>query len=1017
MKKAKLFLSAFLVLIFAAASAQNIRVSGIVTDQDGNPLIGATVMLQGNATVGTSTGVDGSYSLNVSPNGTLVATMIGYAEQVVPVNNQRNINFVLQEDSEFLDNAVVVGYGSAKKIGTIVGSVTTVKSETVKNTPSASALDALQGQVAGLAVLTTGGVSGDNNVSMTLHGMGSLGASSTPLFIIDGIPSSSSAVMNMNPNDIESVSVLKDASATSIYGSRAANGVVYVQTKSGSYNETASVTIRSQWGTSTVADMTYYNNLMSSDELKDFWVRSGIFTPEYIYNNYTSRGYNHNTKWYEHYMQFNNPQSQNDITIEGGGRKVAYMLSASQYYQRGTTPGNYYERYTVRSNVQGHPFEWLKVGLTSNLTKDQTQSNGYYGSSSSAGGNNYLYGGLSIILNPLYPDEFDPNAYGRYLGSGYRDTHIERQNNPRVYDSYNLSGSAYVEIEPIHNLKFISRIGTDSYFQLYQAYNTPSYYANNGTGSRSRRDYMGSTNTITNTIEYSFDIGKNNINLLAGQEGTAYTYDTWGASGSNNNANDRQLLLNQMTQSTYSMSESWSEYKFLSFFGHADYSYDGKYIADFTLRRDSSSRFGKDNRSANFWSVGLMWKLKKENFLRNVRAVNDLNFKVSYGTQGNAAIGNYTSLGLIGSGTYAESPTWGLSQPANTSLSWESQGLFTVALTGRLWNRVNFDFEYYNRQTKDMLMGVPYPYTAGFGVDDNEQYDNVGSLSNSGLDLTLGIDILRGRDHYLTFNATFNYNKEVVTELFNDMEKWTVPNTGITYKVGQPVSFYYPIFAGVDPTDGAPTWYLPTGWEEYQASVAAGEPDVDLIDITTPRMDPDATTKDFNEDLLMQNTGKKRNAPINGGFGLAGGWKNLSFRADFAYVLGKYLINNDAYFYLNPNVFPGYNQSKAVTDFWTPTNTDARFPDWSQGYETQFDTSLLEKASFLRLKTLQVGYRLPAGWLGWQKVVKGIQFTFTGRNLFTLTKYMGTDPEVNSNLVLGLPGNTKQLLGGVEITF
>jgi len=415
MKKVKLLLSALMVLAATAiASAQSIRVSGVVTDVNGEPLPGATVMVQGTSN-GTATGADGSYTLTGVPSdGTLVATMIGYIEETAPVRGRSTVNFGLAEDSELIENAVVVGYGSAKKVGSIVGSVTTVKSESLKNTPSSTALDALQGQVAGLSVLTSGGVSGDNNVSMTLHGVGSLGASSTPLFVIDGIPSSSSAVMNMNPNDIESVSVLKDASATSIYGSRAANGVVYVQTKSGAYNESAHVTVRSQYGISTVADMTYYNNLMSGDQLKDFWLRMGMFTPEYIENNYTSKGYNCNTKWYEHYMQFNNPQYQNDVTVEGGGRKVAYMLSASQYYQRGTTPGNFYERYTIRSNVQAHPFDWLKVGLTANLTKDKTQENGYYGNSGSAGGNNYLYGGLSIILNPLYPDVFDEKTYGRY---------------------------------------------------------------------------------------------------------------------------------------------------------------------------------------------------------------------------------------------------------------------------------------------------------------------------------------------------------------------------------------------------------------------------------------------------------------------------------------------------------------------------------------------------------------------------------------------------------------------------
>lgn len=1011
MKRIKLVLASLMLFAAGIVSAQNIKVSGVVSDVSGAPLPGATVMLQGSTTNGTATTVDGSYALTVPSNGTLVVSMVGYAEQTVPVNGRSTINFVLEEDNEFLENAVVVGYGSAKKIGSIVGSVTTVKADVVKNTPSATAFDALQGQVAGLAVLSTGGVSGDNNISMTLHGTGSLGAGSSPLFVIDGVPSSSSSVMNMNPNDIESVSVLKDASATSIYGSRAANGVVYVQTKSGSYNEQASVTVRSQWGVSSVADRTYYDNLMSGDQLIDFWLRSGIFTPEYIYNQFTSKGYTNNTKWYDHYMQLNNnPQSQNDIVIEGGGKKVAYMISASQYYQRGTTPGNYYKRYTLRSNTQSHPFEWLKIGLNINFTKDQSQENGYYNNSA---GQDYsdgvpLYGALSIILNPLYPDVFDPKAYGRYLGSGYRDTGVERQNNPRVYDTYSINGSAYVEIEPIRNLKFTSRVGTDSYLTRYQAYNTPSYYANSGTGSRARRDYFGYTNTITNTAEYSFTAGKNEVSFLLGQEGTEYCYDTWAASGSNKSANDRQLLLGQMTQDTYSISESWSEYKFLSFFGHVDYAYDGKYMADFSIRRDASSRFGKDNRSAWFWAAGFMWKAKKEDFLKNVSWINDLNVKVSYGTQGNAAIGNYTSLGLISAGKYGEQPTWYLSQPSNNKLSWENQKLFTIALTGRLWNRVNFDVEYYDRRTTSMLMSVPYPYTAGF----SSQYDNVGSLKNSGVDVTLGIDIIRARDYYLTFNTTFNYNKEVVTELFNGLDKWTVPSTGITYKVGQPVSFYYPIYAGVDPKDGAPTWYLPTGWEKY---LETGDPDD--IDITTTRMDPEKTTKEFNEDLLMQNTGRRRHNPINGGFSFTGGWKGLSFRADFAYVLGKYLINNDAFFYLNPCYFAGYNASKDVTDFWTPNNPNAKYPDWSQGYEMQFDTHILEEASFLRLKSLQLGYRLPENWLGWQKAVKSIQFTFTARNLLTFTKYQGADPEVDSNLTIGLPGNTRQLLGGVEIVF
>ena len=276
MKKAKLFLSTLFVLISVAVSAQNIKVTGVVKDQNGDPLQGATVMLQGNGTVGTATNIDGEYSLTVPSDGVLVATMIGYADATAPVNGKKTVNFVLNEDSQFIENAVIVGYGSAKKVGTIVGSVSTVNSETLKNAPSSSALDQLQGQVAGLSILNYSGIAGDNAVTMQLHGVGSFSASSTPLYVVDGIPSSSRSVMALNPNDIESVSVLKDASATSIYGSRAANGVVYISTKSGSYNEKASVTIRSQYGISTLADLSLYKSMMSADELKEFWIRSGI---------------------------------------------------------------------------------------------------------------------------------------------------------------------------------------------------------------------------------------------------------------------------------------------------------------------------------------------------------------------------------------------------------------------------------------------------------------------------------------------------------------------------------------------------------------------------------------------------------------------------------------------------------------------------------------------------------------------------------------------------------------------
>ena len=1013
MKRIKLVLSAaFALLVFSASAlAQNITVKGSVVDEAGLGIVGASVQVKGTST-GIAADLDGNFSISVPADATLIFSSVGYETKEVKVGGKTLINVTLKSDSEFLESAVVMGYGSAKKVSTLVGSVTTVNSETVKNTPAATALDALQGQVAGLSVISTGGVSGDNNVSMTLHGVGSLGASSTPLFVVDGIPSSSSAVMNMNPNDIESVSILKDASATSIYGSRAANGVVYVATKQGAYSENAQITVRSQWGVSTIADQTYYDNLMSGPELLDFWQRSGIASAEYLNSAYISKGYTNDTQWWRKFIRTNNLQSQNDVSISGGGRTVAYLVSFSQYHQDGTTVGNYYDRYTLRSNVQGHPTKWLKFGVNANMTIDETQSNSAFGNSSNVGGNNYLNGGLSVLLNPLYPDTLKDD--GRYEASNYQDPTVKYQNTEDIYKSYNLNGSAFITIEPITNLKFTSRVGTDAGFSINKYHVNPSYYTRNGSGIRYRDWYGSYTNTITNTIEYNFNIAnKHEVTLLAGQEGVDYKYDGFAAQ-STGQTNDQQQRLQDGLQANYTMSESWSQYRFLSFFGHADYTLNKRYLFDVTVRNDASSRFGKNNRNATFWSAGFMWKIARENFMKNATWVDELDLKLSYGTQGNAAIGNYGHLGLIGTATdYATGQSWVLSQPSNNSLSWEKQTLFTTTLRGRVFNRVSFDFEYYIRNTSNMLMDVPYPYTAGF----SSQTANVGTLKNTGVDITLGVDIIKTRDAFLNVNATFNYNKQVVTELFNGLDKWTVASTGITYVVGQPVSFYYPLWAGVDPADGAPTWYLPYGYEEYMESVAAGEPNTDLIDITRTRKDPNATTKQFNEDLLMQNTGIARYNPINGGFGISGGWKGLSVRADFTYMLGKYLINNDGYFVGNPNNFFGYNQARDVTDFWTPTHTDAKYPNWGEGYSMQFDSHLLQPASFLRLKTLVVSYDLPASALKWQNVVKGLTISFTGRNLFTVTKYEGLDPEVDSNLTLGLPGNSKQLLGGIQIKF
>ena len=993
MRKIKLFLTALAVMVSTLAFAQKMTVTGNVTDaSNGEPVPSAFVYEKGTMN-GVTTDVNGHYSISVPKNGVLVFSSIGYKEVEVAVEGKAQVNCDLPVDSEVLESAVAVGYGSAKKVGTMVGSVTTVKSEALKNAPSSSALDALQGQVAGLAVMTTGGVAGDNNVSMTLHGMGSLGSSSTPLYIIDGVQASSSAIMSMNPNDIASISILKDASATSIYGSRAANGVVFVTTKAGAYNSRATVTVRSQAGISTLADFTMYENMMSGPELKDFLVRSGLMTPQDIYSKYTSKGWDADTEWYKYFQQFDNPQFQNDIAVEGGGEKVAYMIGASQYHQRGTAFGNFYDRYTVRSNVQGRPKDWLKVGMNVAISMEQTAGAGFWGNSSSTSNN--TYGGLSYVKNPLIPavDENGNVPEVLWADGNYNTKYLIAQQ-PQQTDYYNLLGSFNVEIEPFKNFKIASRAGVDAYTSRYAYTLYPSAEFAGGAGSRTRRAGLGYAATITNTLEYSFSIGnEHHVTLLAGQEGVANYSESLGAS-SDELSDDRLLNLQNGSKDTYDISESNSASRFLSFFGRAEYSLLDKYYFDASVRNDACSRFGVNNRNATFWAVGGMWKIKAEDFLYSVSEVNDLNFKVSYGTQGNASIGDYQHLGLVSeSGKYMDSSTKFLARPQSPNLTWENQALFTIGVNGRLFNRFDFNVEFYNRTTTSMLMDVPYNYTTGV----SSLKDNVGSLSNTGVDLTFGVDILQGRDYYLRASTTFNYNAEKVTSLFNDLDRWEITGTGLAYVVGKPVMFYAPIYAGIDPEDGAPMWYLP------------GE----NVDETTMN----ETTKIFDEATLTQNTGKRYTSPIYGGFSVAGGWKGLSVQADFSYVLGKTLINNDSYFYANPNLFAEQNYHKDVADFWTPENRDAKYPDWSKGYEMQFDTHMYENANFLRLKNLLVAYSLPKRVLAGQNVLHGLKVTFTGRNLLTATKYSGIDPEVNSNVSLGRLGNSKQYLFGIELTF
>jgi TonB-linked SusC/RagA family outer membrane protein len=781
---------------------------------------------------------------------------------------------------------------------------------------------------------------------------------------------------------------LKDASATSIYGARAANGVIYITTKKGSANKPASITFQTQYGVSNLANTDYFENFMNTKELTDFWVATGQQRRSYI-NDTLLKKYPNDTKWYKYYYQDNIPLYQADLSISGGGGKTSYYLSGGYLKQQGLAYRSGYKRYTMRSNINSQVNNWLKVGLNMFIGTDERQTNPY--------GSNSTNRGLALLAQPFYTplDSTGNEIYGLIPGWGrYAPKYLaDKIQGINRNDQFNPSG--YIQITPVKGLTLKTQAGIEAYDYRQSTVQLPSYAGSLNNGNAFESFTRGTTRTITNTGEYKFTLrNDHNFTALLGQEFIDSKAPSFSTS-STGQTDDRLILLSNGPNNRTSTSSN-TEYSYLSYFSRLEYNFRNRYFVDGSLRQDQSSRFGVDNRTANFWSLGAMWKAKQESFFRNFDWLTDLSIKASTGTTGNSAIGNYQALPQVGTNTYDQATGWNINAAGNPLLSWETQLNTTFGLNFSVFNRVRVDASYYIRKTKDMLIDVPYAYTTGFSSITS----NVGTLKNTGIDLAIDGDIIKTRDAYLTPYLNFNYNKNEVTELFQGKQFWIIPNTGVCWAVGQPVSFFYPIFKDVNPQTGLPEWYLPNA---------------DPNKITETRKDPNAVTSTFSP-TLQQNTGIKRYPPVNGGFGLNGGFKGFYMNADFTFSQGKYLINNDRYFFENPNQFTGFNQSKTVLNYWQKAGDIATFPKYGVQF-TQFDSRLIEDASFMRLKNLTVGYNLPNSILSKGGFVKAARFYVTGRNLLTFTKYTGPDPEVDQNLTLGANPNTKQVAVGLDVTF
>ncbi|MCG1036199.1 SusC/RagA family TonB-linked outer membrane protein [Polaribacter sargassicola] len=971
-------LTLFMAFLLQISFAQEKTISGTIKSGP-DPLPGVSITIKGTSS-GVETDFNGKYSIKAKIGDVLVFRFLGYTTTERKVGKSNVINLSLTEDANVLEEVVVVGYGSKKRVSSIVGSAAAVTTETIVNRPTANVMDALQGQVAGFQVYTSSGEP-SATPSFRLHGNGSLGAGSTPLIIMDGVPIRSGTLVSLNPRDFESVTILKDASATSIYGSRAANGVVVITTKKGSKNGNT-IDISTQYGVSNIANTDFYENFMNSKELTDFWLATGYRSQEQV-DALLADG--HDTEWYKYYYKENAPTIQADLAFSGGSEKSTYYVSLGLFNQEGLAYRSDYDKYTFRANIDSKINDWSRFGTNLSFSYDETQTNNY--------GSNSTNRGLALLAQPFYSpyDENGDNIEGVIPGWGRYNPRYLADNFPSVTNKVQVNPTAFIEVEPIENLILKTQAGIEFYDSRNSSKRLPSYIGSLANGYSSENFSRIINTTVTNTLQYSYSLKDiHNFSLIAGQETIKNDYEYFYAYSAGQN--DDRLTLLSSGPNNRNVNHSESQYIFSSYFTNLEYNYDKKYYGDISFRRDGSSRFGKDNKYANFWAAGVMWDIKKEDFMQDITWLNELKFRTSYGTSGNSNIGNYESLASVGTGVYEGNTGWFLTTPGNSGLTWEEQKKLTSGLTFGLFEKATLSVEYYNRRTTSMLIDVPQPYTTGWSSITS----NVGELENAGVDITLNFDIIKNSDLHISPYVTFNYNKEKIIELFQDRDYWIIPNTGVSWIKGQPRTFFRAIFAGINSETGAPEWYVP------------GD------DITKTTKDPNNVTSVFNAADLQQSTGQSRYAPVNGGFGLNAGYKGFNLQVDFSFSSGKYLFNNDAYFFENPTVFGGFNQSKDVLDYWQQPGDVTTYPSTDYQF-TQFDSRLIENASFLRMKNISFGYQVPTDFLPKNGFLKSLNLYITGRNLLTFTKYTGPDPEVDSNISLGANPNTKQITFGVDI--
>ena len=949
----------------------------VVSAEDNEPMVGVSILEKGT-TNGVITDIDGNYTLEIkgTASATLLFSYIGMQSQAHAVSAKTGtLNVRLVSDAALIDEVVVVAYGTRKK-GTIAGAVSTVKAEKMENVPTAGFDQSLQGQTPGLTVISNSGEPSKAAV-FQLRGTNSINSGTSPLFILDGTPISSADFNTISPGDIESISVLKDASSTSIYGARAANGVVVITSKRGLAIDKAKVTLRAQWGISQLASNDKWV-VMNTPERIQFEKEIGLDTGQDY--DLLSRT---NVNWLDEVFNDRAPLQSYELSVNRATDRLNYYVSGGFYDQEGIAQSSSFRRYNMRANAEVKASNWLKVGTNTMMAYEEI--------SQAEEGEPALYtpiSGSRFMLpywNPYNADgSLASENDGTWTGTGQNP--IEwMANNPVSYKKYKLLSTVFAEITPIQNLTIRGQFGADYSHSTAFMQSFPSYIINNNSGKagRSSSDILSLSETLTANYRWALN-DDHSFNFLLGQEGIDYQSSGFQVSTQGQN-NDRLTNLLTGTRAT-SWLDSNSAYSYLSFFFRGEYNYKDLYYAEVAARTDASSRFGADHRWGMFWSLGFMWNIKNEAFLKDIEWLTSAQVKLSTGTSGNSEIPYYDHLALVsGDANYNDEAGIYPSQSGNEELSWEQTWANNVGVSFGLYNRVNVNVDFYHKKTTNMLMLVPQSY-AITGVGN--RWDNIGAMMNRGVEIAIDGDVIRTKDFTWNLSANVSYNKNKLLELYNGVEEYVNSTTGLKYVVGHSVREYFMNrYAGVNPANGDALWYTADG---------------------------ELTTEFREEDKVM--TGKSFDSPWVGGFGTSLMWKGLSLSAQFSWMAKRYVMNNDRFFEESNGLYSAYNQSKRLLyDRWKKPGDITDIPRY--GVTAQLDDRFLENSSFLRLKNLTLAYAFPQSLLKKTNFFTSARVYLQGQNLLTWTGFTGLDPEVATNVYRAQYPASRQFTLGIDVSF